>query len=267
MPRFAANLSLMFPELEPARRFQAARDAGFAAVEYLRPYEFPLEDVRRWKEDAGVELILLNSPLGNPQAGERGLGVLPGRQADFREGLDMTLEYANGLGAKMIHLMAGVVPDGMRPEECEEVFVENLRYAAPVAKQRGVMLLLEPLNQRDVPGYLHSTTRQARHVIEAAATDNVFLQYDLYHMQIMEGDLVEGIRRNLDIIRHIQFSCVPGRHEPQHGEVNMPYVFDRIDEMGYDGWLGAEYAPLHGTLEGLRWAHPYGIATATATRS
>ena len=261
MPKFAANLSLMFPELEPAKRFQAARDAGFSAVEYLRPYEFPLDDVWRWKDDAGVELILLNSPLGNPQAGERGLGVLPDRRDAFREGLELTLEYANGLGAKMVHLMAGVVPEGMRREQCEEVFVDNLRYAAPVAKQRGVMLLLEPLNQRDVPGYLHSTTQQARHLIEAAATDNVYLQYDLYHMQIMEGDIVEGIRRNLDIIRHMQFSCVPGRHEPQHGELNMAYVFDRIDEMGYDGWLGAEYIPLHGTLEGLIWARPYGFAT------
>ena len=260
MPKFAANLSLMFTELEPAERFQAARSAGFTAVEYLRPYEFPLEDVRRWKDEAGVELILLNSPAGNTQAGERGLGAIAGRQAAFRESLEMTLDYANGLGARMVHLMAGVVPEGIRREECEEVFVENLRYAAPVAKKRGVALLLEPLNQRDVPGYLHSTTKQTRHVIEAAAADNVHLQYDLYHMQIMEGDVVEGIRTNLDIIRHIQFSSVPGRHEPQHGELNLSYVFDRIDEMDYNGWLGAEYAPLAGTLEGLTRAHRYGIA-------
>jgi hydroxypyruvate isomerase len=260
MPRFAANLSLMFPELEPARRFQAAREAGFTAVEYLRPYEFPLDEVRRWKDDAGVELILLNSPMGNPQNGDRGLAALPGRQGDFRESLDLTLEYANGLGAKMVHLMAGVVPENVSREACEEVFVENLRYAAPLAKQRGVRLLLEPLNQRDVPGYLHGTTKQTRALIEAAAVDNVYLQYDLYHMQIMEGDVVEGIRRNLDIIRHMQFSSVPGRHEPQFGELNMPYIFDRIDEMGYEGWLGAEYSPLNGTIEGLGWAQPYGIA-------
>ena len=159
----------------------------------------------------------------------------------------------------MVHLMSGVVPETMRPEQCEEVFIENLRYAAPIAKQRGVKLLLEPLNARDVPGYLHSTTKQARHLIETAATENVYLQYDLYHMQIMEGDIVEGIRRNLDVIGHIQFSSVPGRHEPQHGEVNMPYVFDQIDAVGYDGWLGAEYRPKNGTLEGLTWAEPYGI--------
>jgi 2-dehydrotetronate isomerase len=260
MPKFAANLTLMFPELEPEKRFQAARDAGFQAVEYLRPYEFPLDDVRRWKDDASVELILLNTPLGK-QEGDRGLAALPGRQTDFRESLDVTLEYANGLGARMVHFMAGVVPEGVSREACEEVFIENLRYAAPIAKQRGVALLLEPLNQRDVPGYLDSTTKDARRLIEAAATDNVYLQYDLYHLQIMEGDVVEGIRRNLDIIGHIQFSCVPGRHEPQYGELNMPYIFDRIDEMGYEGWLGAEYAPLNGTIEGLTWAQSYGIAT------
>jgi hydroxypyruvate isomerase len=259
MPRFAANLSLMFPELEPAQRFAAARRCGFMAVEYLRPYEHPLADVQHWVKEAGVELILLNSPLGNPAAGERGLGVLPGREADFRDGLDLTLDYANGLGAGMVHLMAGVVPEGMTPGECEAVFVENLRHATRVAAKRGVKLLLEPLNQRDVPGYLHSKSAHARRIIETVGSDNLYLQYDLYHMQIMEGDIVEGIRRNLDVIGHIQFSCVPGRHEPQHGELNMPYVFDQIDAMGYQGRLGAEYRPKAGTLEGLTWAEPYGI--------
>jgi len=262
MLRFAANLSMMFPELEPAERFAAARRAGFAAVEYLRPYEFPLADVKRWAKDAGVEMILLNSPLGNAAAGERGLGVLPGREADFREGLELTLDYANGLGAGMVHLMAGVVPEGMSAAECEAVFVENLRGATKVAAQRGVKLLLEPLNARDVPGYLHSTSAGARRIIEKVGSDNLFLQYDLYHMQIMEGDLVEGVRRNLDVIGHIQFSSVPGRHEPQHGEVNMPYVFEQIDAMGYKGWLGAEYRLKAGTLEGLVWAEPYGIKTS-----
>jgi hydroxypyruvate isomerase len=259
MLRFAANLSLMFPELKPPERFGAARRAGFAAVEYLRPYEHPLAEVQHWVKEAGVELILLNSPLGDAAAGERGLGVLPGRQADFRDGLQLTLDYANGLGAGMAHLMAGVVPEGMPADECEAVFVENLRYATDVAARRGVKLLLEPLNQRDVPGYLHSTSSHARRIIETVGSDNLGLQYDLYHMQVMEGDIVEGIRRNLDVIGHIQFSSVPGRHEPQHGELNMPYIFEQIDAMGYDGWLGAEYRPLGGTLEGLSWAAPYGI--------
>jgi hydroxypyruvate isomerase len=259
MPKFAANLSLMFPELEPAERFGAARSCGFTAVEYLRPYEHPLDDVQHWVREAGVELILLNSPMGDATKGERGLGVLPGREADFRDGLELTLDYANGLGAGMVHLMAGVVPEGMTPAECEAVFVQNLRSATQVAKKRGVKLLLEPLNQRDVPGYLHTTSAQARRIIETVGSDNLFLQYDLYHMQIMEGDLVEGVRRNLDVIGHMQFSSVPGRHEPQYGEVNMPYVFDQLDAMGYTGWMGAEYRPKGSTLEGLTWAEPYGI--------
>jgi hydroxypyruvate isomerase len=259
MLRFAANLSLMFPELEPAERFGAARRAGFTAVEYLRPYEHSLADVQHWVKEAGVELILLNSPLGDVAAGERGLGVLPGREADFRDGLELTLDYANGLGARMVHLMAGVVPEAMSANECEAIFVENLKYAAGVAAGQGVKLLLEPLNQRDVPGYLHSTSAHARRIIETVGSDSLGLQYDLYHMQIMEGDIVEGIRRNLDVIGHIQFSSVPGRHEPQHGELNMPYIFEQIDAMGYEGWLGAEYRPLAGTLEGLSWAAPYGI--------
>ena len=259
MPRFAANISMMFAELDVSERFGAARDAGFTAVEFLRPYEHPLADVKQWLKDAGVQLILINSPLGNVAAGERGLGVLAGRDADFRDGLDLTLEYATGLGAGMVHLMAGVVPEGLSSDQCEAVFVENLRYATKLAAQRGVMLLLEPLNTRDVPGYLHTTTAQARRIIEAVGSDNLFLQYDLYHMQIMQGDLVENFRRNQDIIRHVQFSSVPGRNEPQHGEVNMPLVFDAIDAAGYEGWLGAEYRPKAGTLEGLSWARPYGL--------
>jgi 2-dehydrotetronate isomerase len=259
MPKFAANLSMMFPELEPPERFLAARKAGFTAVEYLRPYEHSIEDVRHWLTEAGLELVLINSPMGNASAGERGIAVLPGREADFRDSLDLALDYATALGAGMVHLMAGVVPEGVSAAECERVFVGNLRKAAEVAGTRGVMLLLEPLNTRDVTGYLHTTTQQTCRLIEAAGSDNVFLQYDLYHMQIMQGDLVEGVRRHFDLIRHIQFSSVPGRNEPQHGEVNLPFVFRAIDELGYEGWIGCEYRPRGDTLEGLSWAAPYGI--------
>jgi hydroxypyruvate isomerase len=238
MPRFAANLSMMFPEYEEAARFEAARKAGFTAVEFLRPYSHPVAEVRRWLEAAGLEMVLINSPMGNPDAGERGLGALPGRQADFRASLDQALDYANGLGAGMVHLMAGVVPEGVSREACEQTFIENVAEASATAKKRGVRLMLEPLNSRDVPGYLHSTSKQARRIIEASGADNVFLQYDLYHLQ---------------------FSSVPGRHEPQYGEVNMPHCFAAIDALGYTGWVGCEYRPKAGTLEGLTWAHPYGI--------
>ena len=264
MPRFAANLSMMFPELEEARRFEAARKAGFTACEFLRPYNNPIADVKRWLDDAGMELVLLNSPMGNPDAGERGLGALPGRQADFRASLEQALDYANGLGAGMMHLMAGVVPEGVSRDVSERTFIENVAEASETAKRRGVRLMLEPLNARDVPGYLHSTSKQARHIIEASGADNVFLQYDLYHLQIMQGDLVEGLKENMDIIGHIQFSSVPGRHEPQYGEVNMPHCFDAIDTLGYSGWVGCEYRPKGDTLEGLTWAYPYGIGLGAA---
>jgi hydroxypyruvate isomerase len=259
MPRFAANLSMMFPELEESQRFQAARKAGFTAVEFLRPYNHPIAEVRQWLDDAGLEMILLNSPMGNPDAGERGLGALPGRQADFRASLEQALDYANGLGVGMIHLMAGVVPEGVARETCEQTFIENVAEASETAKQRGVRLMLEPLNARDVPNYLHSTSKQTRRIIEASGAGNVFLQYDLYHLQIMQGDLVEGLKQNFDIIGHIQFSSVPGRLEPQYGEVNMPHCFDAIDALGYTGWVGCEYRPKGDTVEGLTWAHPYGI--------
>ncbi|MDH3702302.1 MAG: TIM barrel protein [Alphaproteobacteria bacterium] len=259
MPKFAANLSTMFPELEAPARFAAARDVGFRAVEFLRPYNYPLASVRQWLDDSGLEMLLLNSPPGDSDAGEKGMAALPGREGEFRESLDLTLEYANGLGATMMHLLAGVVPDDVPAVACEEVFVENLRVAGEVAKGKGVALLLEPLNLQDAPGYLHTNTTHTRRIIEAVGGDNIFLQYDLYHMQIMEGNLAEGLRRNLDLIRHIQFSSLPGRHEPQFGEVNMPFMFDVIDGLGYDGWVGCEYAPKEDTLEGLSWAKPYGL--------
>jgi hydroxypyruvate isomerase len=264
MPRFAANLSMMFSELEPAARFRAARDAGFRAVEYLRPYAHKLDELRNWLDEAGLELILINSPAGSADAGERGLAALPGREAEFRESFDLALEYATGLGAGMVHVLAGTVPEGTPVAACEEVFGANIRAAAEVASAKGVKVLLEPLNTRDAPGYLHTTTAKTRHLIEAAGSDNIFIQYDLYHMQIMQGDLVEGLRRNLDLVRHIQFSSVPGRNEPQYGEVNLSYVFDQIDAMGYEGWVGCEYRPKAGTIEGLSWAKPYGIGRPPA---
>jgi hydroxypyruvate isomerase len=264
MPKFAANLSMMFPELEPPARFRVARDAGFTAVEYLRPYAHKLEEMRGWLADASLELVLINSPAGNAEAGERGLAALPGREADFRESFNLALEYATGLGAGMVHVLAGTVPEGMPVAACEEVFIANIKGAADRAKARGVKLLLEPLNVRDAPGYLHTTTSHTRRLIEAIGSDNVFIQYDLYHMQIMQGDLVEGLRRQLDLVRHVQFSSLPGRNEPQYGEVNLPYVFEQIDAMGYEGWVGCEYRPKAGTLEGLSWANAYGLGGVRA---
>jgi len=259
MPKFAANLSTMFTELEPPARFQAAADVGFDTVEFLRPYAWPVAEVKQWLDDAGLRMILLNTSPGDPDKGERGLAALPGREAEFRETFDQALEYASGLGAYMMHVMAGVVPEGTTTEACDEVFVANLKAAAPIAKAKGVRLNLEPLNLQDVPGYHHTKTAHTRRIIDAVASDNVFMQYDFYHMQVMQGNLAEGMRRDWDVIGHIQFSSVPGRHEPQHGEVNMPFLFDVVDELGYDGWVGCEYGPKTTTLEGLSWGKPYGL--------
>ncbi len=258
MPRFAANVSMMFPEVPVAERFGAARDAGFAAVEYLFPYGEAAVEIRRWLEDAGIAMILLNTPLGDAAAGERGLAALPGRQQDFRHGFGRALEYARQLGVPMIHVMAGVVPREDRPAAFA-VFAENLRYAAERAAPHGIRILVEPLNDEDTPGYLVTRTDEARRCIEAAGRDNVRLQFDFYHRQIMEGNLGRGLADHLDIIGHIQFSSVPGRHEPQHGEVHLPFLFDLCDQLGYRGWIGCEYRPKTTTLEGLSWGAPYGL--------
>lgn len=259
MPKFAANLSTMFTELEPPARFQAARDVGFDTVEFLRPYAYPVAEVKQWLDDAGLRMILLNTSPGDPDKGERGLAALPGREAEFRETFDQALEYASGLGAYMMHVMAGVVPEGTATEACDDVFISNLKAVASIAKEKGVRLNLEPLNLQDVPGYHHTKTAHTRRIIDAVGSDNVLMQYDFYHMQVMQGNLAEGMRRDWDVIGHIQFSSVPGRHEPQHGEVNMPFLFDVVDGLGYDGWIGCEYGPKTTTLEGLSWGKPYGL--------
>ena len=259
MPKFAANLSTMFTELPAHARFQAARDAGFTAIEYLNPYDHSIAEVCGWLEDAGLEMILLNTQAGDEDAGECGLAALPGREADFCELFDRALDYAAGLGAGIIHLLAGVVAEGTPREAYERAFIANTRWAADVARTHGVKILLEPLNRRDIPGYLHARTVETRRLIDAIDRDNVRLQFDFYHLQVMEGDLGEGLRRHLDVIGHVQFSSLPGRHEPQHGEVNVSYLFELLDKLGYQGWVGCEYRPKTTTLEGLRWGAPYNL--------
>ena len=258
MPRFAANVSTMFPDLPVAERFAAARAIGFDAVEYLFPYAERPGEIRRRLRDTGIRMILLNTPLGDGSGGERGLAAVPGRQADFLHHFEQALCYARTLDVPMIHVMAGVVAEEQR-NDAELVFAENVRYAADVAAAHGIRILLEPLNHEDTPGYFLTLTRETRRLIQAIGRDNVRLQYDLYHRQIMEGNLARGISDNLDLIAHIQFSSVPGRHEPQFGEVNMRYLFEVCDGLGYDGWIGCEYRPMTTTAEGLSWGRPYGL--------
>ena len=262
MPKFAANLSFLFQEHDFLDRFEAAQRAGFKAVEFLFPYDLaPPEEIAARLDDNGLTQVLFNLGQGNWEAGERGITALPGRQDDVRRAVDSALRYADALGCRQLHVMAGLVPEGADARAYEDTFVGNLAYVAEALGREGIHALIEPLNTIDNPGYLLSTAGQAQRVIETVGSDNLLLQYDFYHRQIMEGSLAAGFAEHRAIVAHIQVSGVPGRHEPNVGEINYPYLFDMLDAAGYEGWIGCEYRPEGGTLEGLGWAAPYGIGT------
>lgn len=255
MPKFAANLTLMFTEVPMLERFAAARDAGFNGVEFLFPYEFQPADLATRLTDNGLTQALFNLPPGDWVAGERGIAALPGREDDFRASLDTALPYAEALGCKTLHVMAGIIPDGVAREAMFETFVANLALAADAFAELGITAVLEPLNSRDVPGYFQPRARDAAEVIAAVGRPNVRLQFDFYHVQIMDGDLAKNFDAFADITGHIQIAGVPERHEPDVGEVNYPYLFEKIDAAGYDGWVGCEYNPRTTTTDGLGWFH------------
>lgn len=260
MPRFAANISTMFTEVPFAERIQAAAAAGFKAVECQFPYEVEAGELEARLDRAGLDLVLLNTPPGDFAAGERGLAGLPGREAEFRAGLEHALDYASRLGCPQIHIMAGVRRDGVGREDCLAVYKANVRLAADACGRAGKVGVIEPINTRDIPGYLLNTPAEAAAIIAELGTDSLRLQFDFYHAQIMAGDLAKSFERHLPVIGHVQIAGVPDRHEPDVGEVNYPYLFDLIDRLGYTGWVGCEYFPARGTEEGLGWAYRYGIA-------
>jgi len=248
MVRLAANISMMFTEVGLLDRFEGAARAGFRAVEIHAPYDERKEDVAEAAQRHGVEVILLNVMPA--------VAAIPGRESEFREALVRALDYARAAGCRQLHCVAGPTDH----PDAEATFVANLQWASEQVAPGGVRLLLEPLNTRDNPGYFLTGTAQARRIIEMVASGHVFLQYDVYHMQIMEGFLAETIKANLDLIRHFQIGGVPGRHEPdQAQEINYRYLLDLIDGLGFEGWVGCEYRPRAGTVEGLGWARPYGI--------
>ena len=257
MPKLAANLSMMFSEVDFIDRFDAAAEAGFKGVEYLFPYDYDKDDLRAALDRCGLVQVLHNLPAGNWDAGERGIACHPDRVGEFQEGVGRAIEYATTLGCDQVNCLAGVAPSGISDETFRETFVSNLRFAAGELEEAGITLLIEAINTRDIPGFFLQTTSQALAIVADVGSDNLKLQYDIYHMQIMEGDLTPTIEANLSMIHHMQLADNPGRNEPGTGEINYPFLFDAIDEMGYEGWIGCEYKPRTTTVEGLQWAAPY----------
>jgi hydroxypyruvate isomerase len=259
VPKFAANLSFIFQEVEFLDRFAAAAQCGFKAVEYLSPYEHPPETIAERLSRHGLVQALFNMPPGNWAAGERGVGALAGREQEFRDGVEKALVYAKATNCRLLHAMAGVLPAGGDRSAAERVYIANLRYAAERLAREGITVIIEPINNRDIPGYFLNTTTQAMSLIERVGQPNLELQLDLYHVQIMEGDLAHHIRSLAGHYPHVQIAGNPGRNEPDVGEINYPFLFDLLDELGYSGWIGCEYRPKGETRAGLGWAKRFGI--------
>jgi len=267
MPRFAANLSMMYPEHGFLDRFAAARADGFDAVEYLFPYQYDATALKRRLDDNGMQQALFNAPPGDWAKGERGLASLPGREAEFRDGIVRALDYAAVLGNDRIHVMAGLLPDTEAATRTKHraVYLENVAHAAAQAKRLGITIVLEPINQRDMPNYFISRQDEGQAICKEVGADNLKVQFDCYHCQIVEGDIEMKLRRDFSGIGHIQIAGVPSRHEPDVGELNYPHLFRLIDELGYTGWIGCEYRPRGNTSEGLQWLRDWRRAGVYST--
>jgi hydroxypyruvate isomerase len=253
VPRFAANLTMLFNELPFLDRFAAAKAAGFSGVEYLFPYDFEKAVLREQLQQHGLIQVLHNLPAGDWAAGDRGIAIFPDRVDEFRDGVRRAVDYAKALDCRQLNCLAGLAPRDADPFELNETLVNNLRFAAKVLAREGIRLLIEPINTRDLPGFFLNRTAQAVQVIADVGSDNLFVQYDVYHMQVMEGDLALTLRKCLGRISHIQLADNPGRNEPGTGEINYPFLFRHLDEIGYRGWIGCEYKPKTTTVVGLGW--------------
>lgn len=257
MPKFSANLSFLYQDLPFLDRFAAAARDGFGALEYLGPYAEPKEKVAETLDASGLKQALFNVPSGDWAGGERGIACLPDRIDEFRNGVSLALEYAAALDCRQVNVISGLVPKGADLGALEDTLVENLKYAAARCADVGVKLLIEPINLRDIPGFFVSTTDHAERILGRVGSDNLFIQYDFYHMQIMQGDLIPTFVRLKDKIAHVQIADNPGRNEPGTGEINYGFILSELDRLGYDGWVGCEYKPKSGTSEGLGWMKPY----------
>lgn len=272
MPKFAANLHYLFAEVPFLDRFEAAASAGFKGVEFQGPYDFPKDELRKRLDTHGLAMVLFDAPTGNWNAGDRGMTCIPGREAEFRASLERVVEYGDALGCGTVHVMAGVVGPDMDYETCRRTYIAILRHAAQFLQPHGIHVVIEPINKclgivangpsyttQGMHGYFLNHTADARAAIDAVAHPNLSLHLDCHHMQMLEGNLAETLRENIGRVRHIQLAGVPGRHEPDVGEINYPFLFDLLDELGYEGWVGCEYRPKGKTLDGLGWAARYGI--------
>ena len=259
MPRLAANITYLFTELPFLDRFAAAADHGFTGVEILVPYEYSPEDIAARLAAHDLECVLINTPYGEIAGGHTGIGAIPGREAEFAADATRALDYAMAVGCTRIHALAGMPGEQADPAHCRAVFVDNLRGMAEQAADAGITVLIEPLNTGDFPGYFLTHQGQAHAIVADVGLANVKVQMDFYHCQIMEGFLSDKMRRHIDGIGHFQISGVPGRIEPDIGELDHTYLLNLVDELGFDGWVGAEYKPRAGTVPGLGWAVPYGI--------
>ena len=257
MPKFNANLTMMFNEVELPERFAAAAAAGFKAVEFLFPYPYEKSQLVDLAGKNRVEVVLFNMPPGDWNAGDRGLACDPGRVGEFQEGVGRAIDYALALGCRQVHCMAGLKPRGVNEDKMRETYLANLRFAGGELGKHGLKLLIEAINPRDIPGFYLTTSRQAFDLMHYAGLPNLGFLYDCYHMQIVEGDLAPTIEKNLTRIAHMQLADTPGRHEPGTGEINYQFLFQHLDKVGYEGWVGCEYRPTSTTAAGLGWVKPF----------
>lgn len=257
MPKFAANLTMLFNEVPFMDRFERAAAAKFKAVEFLFPYAFPASEIKAKLDQHQLTLVLHNLPAGNWEAGERGIACLPDRVEEFRKGVATAIEYATALGVTQVNCLAGKMPAGAALALLRSTFVSNLKFAAAELKKANIKLLIEPINTFDIPGFFLSGTQQAIDIINEVGADNLFLQYDIYHAQRMEGELANSIQKHFAKIAHIQLADNPGRNEPGSGEINYNFIFSMLDRAGYVGWIGCEYKPATTTEAGLTWFKPF----------
>ena len=259
MPKLAANLTMLYNEVDFLDRFEAAAKSGFAGVEYLFPYAYPKEQLAERLAKHKLTQVLHNLPAGDWAAGERGIACHPNRVSEFQDGVGKAIDYARLLGCKQVNCLAGIAPKDVAPDTIRATFVDNLRFAAKSLSAAGIKLLIEPINTFDIPGFYLSHSRQGLDIIRDTGSNNLFLQYDIYHMQRMEGELAATMKAHLVQIAHLQLADNPGRNEPGTGEINYRFLFRFLDSIGYAGWIGCEYKPKGNTVEGLAWRAAHGV--------